>query len=103
MSPGTAAFTSGGLGDVPGVPVSYATCVAQRESSDNPRAVNSIPGYVGNGGGAYGFLTSTWQGMGAITAGYAQPFDAPVAVQKAAFAALYKQDGTSPWSPSDHC
>lgn len=85
--------SSGGLGDVPGVPQSFATCVAQAESSDNPTAVNSVPGYIGNGGGAYGFLTATWNNFG----GYHQPFNAPVSVQKAAFSALYKTNSGYPW------
>jgi LysM repeat protein len=86
-------YSGSGLGDVPGVPVAFATCVAQKESSDNPTAVNSVPGYIGNGGGAYGFLESTWNNYG----GYRQPFQAPVSVQKAAFSALYKTNSGYPW------
>lgn len=89
----------GDLADVPGVPRAFAACVAFRESSDNPRAVNSIPGFTGNGGGAYGFLASTWHSLG-----YGgQPYDAPVWQQKQAFSRLYAQAGKQPWSPSDGC
>lgn len=91
--------SSGDLADVPGVPRSFAACVAMRESSNNPRAVNSIPGYIGNGGGAYGFLASTWHQLGYS----GQPYNASVADQKAAFAKLYATSGTAPWSPSDGC
>lgn len=62
-------------GGIPG----WATCIVQRESGGNPSAVNSVPGYIGNGGGLFGDLTSTWGGYD----GYAQPFDAPVSVQVA--------------------
>ena len=85
-SAGSSSSTSGGLADVPGVPASFAACIAKAESSDNPTAVNSVPGYIGNGGGAYGFLTATWNNFG----GYHQPYNAPVSVQKAAFTTLYK-------------
>lgn len=88
----------GGYGNVPGVPVAFATCVARAESSDNPRAVNSVPGYIGDGGGLYGFLTPTWQGLGYS----GQPFNATVAQQKQAFSTLYHEDSGYPWL-ADSC
>jgi hypothetical protein len=72
-APVKAAAVSGPSSIVP----AWATCITFRESSNNPRAVNSIPGYIGNGGGLFGDLTSTWNNYD----GYAQPFDAPVSVQ----------------------
>lgn len=94
-----AVTSSSDLADVPGVPRAFAACVALRESGNNPRAVNSIPGWIGNGGGAYGFIDSTWAGLGYS----GQPFDAPVSVQKQAFSRLYATNGKQPWSPSDGC
>jgi LysM repeat protein len=89
---------SSDLASVPGVPYGYAKCVAFRESTNNPHAVNSIPGYIGNGGGAYGFLQSTWSGLGYS----GSPQTASVAQQKAAFSKLYSQLGRSPWT-ADGC
>ena len=59
-----------------GIPA-WATCIVQRESGGDAGAINSIPGYVGNGGGLFGDLASTWGGYD----GYAEPFQAPVAIQ----------------------
>lgn len=94
----------GGSGDspgwvpVPGMPDSFSKCVEMRESSDNPLSVNAIPGYIGNGGGLFGDLKSTWNGYD----GYAQPFQAPVSVQVQFNSNLFKQYGTSPWD-ADSC
>lgn len=82
-----------GYAPVPVGPPAFWECVERAESSDNPRAINSIPGYIGNGGGLFGDLTSTWNDYG----GYPQPFDAPVSVQVAMNAALYESSGMSPW------
>jgi hypothetical protein len=69
---------------------SFEQCVAWRESSDNPTASSA---------GLFGILPATWQSLGYPgTAGQAS-----VAVQKAAFAKLYAQDGTAPWAPYDGC
>ena len=87
-------FSSGDLASVPGVPRSFAACVAFRESSNNPHAVGPL-----SGGGAYGFLQSTWSSLGYP----GSPQTASVAMQKAAFSKLYAQMGTQPWSPSDGC
>lgn len=68
----------------------FEQCVAWRESGDNPTA---------SAAGLFGILPSTWASLGFPgTAGTSS-----VAVQKAAFAKLYAQDGTSPWAPYDGC
>jgi LysM repeat protein len=88
------AYSSTGGSSVP----AWATCIVQRESGGNPAAVNSVPGYVGNGGGLFGDLTSTWGGYD----GYAQPFDAPASVQIQFNDQLEAQMGLSPWA-ADQC
>lgn len=85
------------LGGSTAIPA-WASCIVQRESGGNPRAVNSIPGYIGNGGGLFGDLTSTWGNYG----GYHQPFQAPVSVQIAFNQHLKDQMGLSPWA-ADGC
>jgi murein DD-endopeptidase MepM/ murein hydrolase activator NlpD len=85
----TAASSSGystsSLSDIPGVPQSFAACVALRESTNlqNPAA----------NGNAYGILPSSGYNVNG----------ASLANQKQAFAKLYAQYGTSPWAPSDGC
>lgn len=74
---------------------SYQSCVIQRESGGNPRAVNPSSG----AGGLYQFMPSTWRGLGYS----GSPQDASVATQDQAFQKLYAQAGTSPWTPSDGC
>jgi hypothetical protein len=76
-------------------PGSFQSCVIQRESSGNPRAVNPSSG----AGGLYGFLPSTWHGLGFP----GLPENAPVAEQNDAFAKEYAQSGTSAWAPYDSC
>jgi hypothetical protein len=79
--PRTAADTlpyGGGLDDVPGVPRSFAACVAMRESTDGEGSSN-IYGILGPGG----------QGS--------------LAEQKQAFSQMYAQRGAEPWSPYDGC
>jgi hypothetical protein len=69
---------------------SFEQCVAWRESGDNPTASSA---------GLFGILPATWASLGYQgTAG-----EASVAMQKAAFAQLYAQDGTAPWAPYDGC
>jgi hypothetical protein len=69
---------------------SFEQCVAWRESGDNPTASSA---------GMFGILPATWASLGYPgTAG-----QAPVAMQEAAFAKLYAQDGTAPWAPYDGC
>jgi hypothetical protein len=76
----SAAPTAGSsdLGSVPGVPYSFASCVAFRESTDG-RLSSNIYGILGGGG------TGT------------------VAQQKAAFSRMYAQYGVQPWAPYDGC
>jgi resuscitation-promoting factor RpfC len=74
---------------------SFRNCVIQRESSGNPRAVNPSSG----AGGLYGFLPSTWHGLGFS----GLPENASVAEQNHAFAKEYAQSGTSAWAPYDGC
>jgi resuscitation-promoting factor RpfC len=76
-------------------PGSFRSCVIQRESSGNPRAVNPSSG----AGGLYGFLPSTWHGLGFS----GLPENASVAEQNYAFAREYAQSGTSAWAPYDGC
>ena len=76
-------------------PGSFRSCVIQRESSGNPRAVNPSSG----AGGLYGFLPSTWHGLGFS----GLPENASVAEQDYAFAKEYAQSGTSAWAPYDGC
>ena len=76
-------------------PGSFRSCVIQRESSGNPRAVNPASG----AGGLYGFLPSTWHGLGFS----GLPENASVAEQNYAFAKEYAQSGTSAWAPYDGC
>jgi hypothetical protein len=69
---------------------SFEQCVAWHESGDNPAASSA---------GLFGILPATWASLGYPgTAGQAS-----VALQKAAFARLYAQDGTQPWAAYDGC
>jgi hypothetical protein len=68
----------GGYGDVPGVPSGFASCVAMRESTNGAGSSN-IYGIQGSGG----------QGS--------------IAEQKQAFAQMYADRGSQPWSPYDGC
>jgi nucleoid-associated protein YgaU len=77
----------------------FESCVISRESGGNPQAVNASSG----AGGLYQFLPSTWASLGYASSYPGGAQTAPVSVQKAAFAKLYAQAGTSPWSPSDGC
>lgn len=93
--------SSADLADVPGVPRDFAKCVAFRESSNNPSSINSVPGFEGMGGGAYGIMDYVWQGSDLNKSG--QPYDAPLSEQKEAFSKLYAKYGSQPWTPSDGC
>jgi hypothetical protein len=68
----------GGYSDVPGVPSSFAACVAMRESTNGAGSSNI---YGIQGGGGQGSL----------------------AEQKAAFSQMYSARGSQPWSPYDGC
>ncbi|HEY6497352.1 MAG TPA: LysM domain-containing protein [Trebonia sp.] len=77
-------YSSSSLSDIPGVPQSFAACVAYRESTDlqDPAA----------DGNAYGIIPAS---------GY-NVEGASLANQKQVFAELYQQDGAAPWA-SDGC
>ena len=81
-TPAPVASSSGALDDVPGVPSSFAACVAFRESTDGQASSN-----------VYGIIPAS---------GY-NGYGASLAQQKQDFAALYAADGTQPWAPSDGC
>jgi hypothetical protein len=71
-------YGGGGYSDVPGVPPGFASCVAQRESTNGAGSSN-IYGIQGPGG----------QGS--------------LAEQKQAFSQMYASRGSQPWSPYDGC
>ena len=77
-------YSSSSLSDIPGVPSSFAACVAYRESTDlqNPAAR----------GNAYGIIPAS---------GY-NVYGTSLAHQKQVFAELYRQYGTRPWA-ADGC
>jgi LysM domain len=83
-SSGSSGYSSSSLSDIPGVPQSFAACVAYRESTDlqNPAAR----------GNAYGIIPAS---------GY-NVYGTSLAHQKQVFAELYRQYGTSPWA-ADGC
>jgi LysM repeat protein len=83
-SPRSSGFSSSSLADIPGVPRSFAACVAYRESTDlrNPAAR----------GNAYGIIPAS---------GY-NVYGTSLAHQKQVFAELYRQYGGRPWV-SDGC
>ncbi|MDO4920008.1 transglycosylase family protein [Kocuria sp.] len=97
---GAAAVVMGGVAvgafAVPANAAPSLDAIKQCESGGNYQAVNASSG----ASGAYQFLTSTWQGMGSITAGYATAADAPASVQDAAAAALMARSGASQWECS---
>jgi LysM repeat protein len=84
-STGSSGYSSSSLSDVPGVPQSFAACVAYRESTNlqNPAA----------NGNAYGIIPSSGYNVNGTS----------LANQKQVFAKLYAQYGSSPWAPSDGC
>jgi LysM repeat protein len=83
-STGSSGYSSGSLSDIPGVPQSFAACVAYRESTNlqNPAA----------DGNAYGIIPAS---------GY-NVYGSSLANQKQVFAHLYQQYGGSPWA-ADGC
>jgi hypothetical protein len=87
-STGSSSSSSGNstssLSDIPGVPSSFASCVAYRESTNlqNPAA----------NGNAYGIIPASGYNVSGGS----------LASQKQVFAKLYQQYGTSPWA-SDGC
>jgi LysM repeat protein len=81
-TPAPVASGGGALDDVPGVPSSFAACVAYRESTDGQASSNVYGILDGPNGADYG---------------------ASLAQQKQDFATLYAEEGTQPWAPSDGC
>ena len=83
-STGSSGYSSGSLSDIPGVPSSFAACVAYRESTDlqNPAA----------DGNAYGIIPASGYNVEGTS----------LANQKQVFAELYAQDGGAPWA-ADGC
>jgi hypothetical protein len=81
-APSFSGYDTGSLSDVPGVPQSFAACVAFRESTDGAGSSD-----------IYGIIPAS----GIDVAGDS------IAQQKQAFSELYAQDGTAPWAPSDGC
>ena len=77
-------YSSSSLSDVPGVPQSFAACVAYRESTDlqNPAA----------NGNAYGIIPASGYNVAGMS----------LAQQKQVFAELYQQYGGAPWA-ADGC
>jgi LysM repeat protein len=77
-------YSTSSLSDIPGVPQSFAACVAYRESTNlqNPAA----------NGNAYGIIPAS---------GY-NVTGSSLAHQKQVFAELYQQHGGSPWT-ADGC
>ena len=83
-SVGSGSSSGGGLSDVPGVPSSFAACVALHESTNGTNQAYN--------GGVYGIIRASGvnvngQGIGA---------------QKAAFAKIYQTTGPSAWA-GDGC
>jgi len=78
-------FSSSDVASVPGVPRSFAACVAWRESGNGQ--------YAAYNGGVYGIITASGINVNGQS----------LAAQKQAFAQLYAQYGSQPWSPSDGC
>jgi LysM domain len=83
-SSGSSGYSSGSLSDIPGVPQSFAACVAYRESTNGTNAAYN--------GGVYGIITASGVNVNGQS----------VSAQKAAFAQLYKQYGGHPWA-ADGC
>jgi hypothetical protein len=82
QSSSTPSGGGGGLSSIPGVPASFAACVAWRESGNGSASSN-----------VYGIIpASGYNGYALSLAG-----------QKQAFAALYAKYGTAPWAPYDGC
>jgi hypothetical protein len=80
----SAGYTSGSLSDIPGVPSSFAACVAYRESTNdtNPAA----------NGNAYGIIPASGYNVGGDS----------IAQQKQVFEQIYNATGPSAWA-ADGC
>jgi len=93
-APAPAPPVSGGYGTPP---AAFTACVIASESGGDPAAYNPSSG----ASGLFGFLLSTWDGMGLGYPGGAST--APPSVQYEAFDKLYAEAGASPWSSYDGC
>lgn len=76
--------SGGGLSDIPGVPSSFASCVAERESSDGTNQAYN--------GGVYGIITASGHDVNGQSVG----------AQKQAFKEIYDTTGPSAWA-ADGC
>lgn len=76
--------SSGGLSDVPGVPSSFASCVAMRESTDGTNQAYN--------GGVYGIITASGVNVNGQS----------LSAQKAAFKEIYDTAGPKAWA-ADGC
>lgn len=83
-SAGTGSASSGGLDDIPGVPSSFVSCVAFRESTNGTNAAYN--------GGDYGIITASGINVNGQSLG----------AQKQAFKQIYDTTGPSAWE-ADHC
>jgi hypothetical protein len=83
-SAGSSGYSSSSLSDIPGVPQSFAACVAYRESTNGTNQAYN--------GGVYGIITASGINVNGQS----------LAAQKAAFAKLYAQYGGHPWA-ADGC
>jgi LysM domain len=83
-SAGSSGYSSGSLSDIPGVPQSFAACVAYRESTNGTNAAYN--------GGVYGIITASGINVNGQS----------ISAQKAAFSKLYAQYGGHPWA-ADGC
>ena len=92
------AMEPGGTSMLPASASAYQRCVAEHESTDDPTAQNPDS----TASGEYGFLDTTWQGLGWPFDQYPSARSAPMSLQNAAFQLLYQRDGTAPWQ-TDGC
>ncbi len=81
---GSTGYSNGSLSSIPGVPSSFAACVAYHESTNGTNQAYN--------GGVYGIITASGINVNGQS----------VAAQKAAFSKLYQEYGTSPWA-GDGC
>lgn len=102
LGAGGAAVVLAGLTAVPAVAADTGSAtlesIRQCESGGDYTAVNASSG----ASGAYQFLESTWQSLGAA-AGYSTAAGAPESVQDAAALELFARQGGTPWAASESC
>jgi LysM repeat protein len=81
---GSSGYSSSSLSSIPGVPQSFASCVAYHESTNGTNQAYN--------GGVYGIIQASGYNVNGQS----------VSAQKQAFAQLYSQYGTRPWA-GDGC